>query len=519
MPTVGSWGPMSRGTGSVTGSMRSGVADVRRTVGSWTVVLALAVAAAGTFPRPTAVADGPSGDVWVLSDGGQEGCTVGVAGGEVTQDGRPILWKVRDVGSEGRQQLVYVEDSPHSYIGVRSEGGDVYMGLSEAGVASGNSLVRLSSGSASNASVQEHILRSFASVDQIADYFTSEQQAGTCNASGCFPFIDAAGGARIFEVDRSRQLWAYDSLDPARQVQGLHGFVVRANEFHMTDDGTDDAGTGGRYACGVHNILGLIADGALSVRTLVQGRGDSHDDYEFIRYGPGRELSTISRDTTRSAIVVHGTLPDEDPALATMWVLLGQTNYSIAVPTWARVPKLPECLRSGQMYDRAKSLWIKGEEETTQAGIFPVEAHFFDVVTETLLPHWRIHGVPEVPEMIRIETRMADDAYSLLDCLDNRRKDNQAPMLSVSAAADGATLGFTVAAEDSDGAVVTTQWDFGDGWYSSEVSPSHVYGEAGTYLVSCTATDDCGVSVTAWHYVQVAGKADVASREEQGNRL
>ena len=464
---------------------------------------------------PRAAMANVSGDL-LPAPPGQEGCTIGVATGLVTQDGRPLLWKVRDVTSAAHQQLIHVTDSPYSCVGVCTEGGGLYMGVNEVGVASGNSLVRLTPGLASNSSIQRHMLRHCTTVDQIADDIISQQQAGTCNASGCLPFIDAAGEARIFEVDRSRSLWTYDSLAPARQAQGLDGFVVRANEFHMRADGTDDTGLGGRYASGVQNVLGLIATGSLSVRGLIQGAHGAQDYYEFVRYGPDRELETIARDTTRSSVVVHGVLPEEDPALATMWVLLGQTNYSIAVPTWARVAKVPEPLRSGLMYDRAKSLWTKGEEEITQASVFPLEAHLLDVVTETLLPHWRTSGVPTVAEMTRIEARMADDAYSLLDCLDNRREDNQAPTLSFDASLDGLTLAFSVAAGDPDGVVVGTAWEFGDDCYSAEPDPVHVYDEPGTYLVSCTATDDCGVSVTDWRYYEIPADADLAGGAETG---
>jgi hypothetical protein len=129
------------------------------------------------------------------------------------------------------------------------------------GVASGNSLVRLISGSVPNSLVQATILRNFATAGQIEDYFLDQMQARTCQASGCFPFIDAIGNAAILEVNRSAQVWGYDGLNLARQAQGLYGFVVRANEFHMRSDGTDNASIGGRYASGVYNALGLIAHG------------------------------------------------------------------------------------------------------------------------------------------------------------------------------------------------------------------------------------------------------------------
>ena len=67
-------------------------------------------------------------------------CTVGSAHGSVTVDGRPMMWKMRDT-SNARQQLIHSAGSPYDYIGVRSEGGSVFMGLNEAGIGSGNATV------------------------------------------------------------------------------------------------------------------------------------------------------------------------------------------------------------------------------------------------------------------------------------------------------------------------------------------------------------------------------------------
>jgi hypothetical protein len=454
-----------------------------------------------------------------LDSGDPEACTIGVANSFVTIDSRPILWKVRDT-DDRHQQLVHSSGYPYNYIGVRSQGGSIFMGLNEAGLCSGNSAVSSpeGSGSTNNASLQNHVLRNCDSIDQVRDYIQSEIDFRNCNASGCFPFVDANGGAVIFEVNRSNWFLEYDSMDPDREGQGLLDFVVRANEFHQRTDGTDDISImGGRYESGTYNVLGLISEDMLCAQTIIQGDAGPNNGYEFVRYGPGRTLSSISRSSNRSTIVVHGIAPDEDPALATMWVILGQSNYGIAVPTWVKVATIPKCLSSGAMYDRVKSLYNKGNEAVTQASIFPVEAHMFDIVVNTLLPHWRAKGVPSVAAMTRIEHQMANDAYSLLDCLDNYQSDNKAPEVSLDAFPDGLTLYFTSVKEDPDGSIAYIFWDFGDGQHSVESSPFHIYNEAGNYLVSCTVTDDDGVSVTDWGYYTVPVNYDIAGDDNVVN--
>jgi len=210
-------------------------------------------------------------------------------------------------------------------------------------------------------------------------------------------------------------------------------------------------------------------------------------------------------------MAVHGVAPNEDPALATMWVILGQSNYGIAVPAWVRVSDIPPCLSSGDMYDRAKSLYNKRNEATTQASTFPVEAHMFDVVDNTLLPHWRAEGVPSVAEMTRIEHCMANDAYSLLVCLDNHQSDNKAPDVTFNVFTEELTASFELIANDSDGTIDNIEWNFGNNQTSTEASPSYTYADSGTYLVSCTVTDDDGVSLTDWMYCTINNTIPPAS--------
>jgi len=50
---------------------------------------------------------------------------------------------------------------------------------------------------------------------------------------------------------------------------------------------------------------------------------------------------------------------------------------------------------------------------------------------------------------------------------------------------------------DTDGAIVSFLWQFGDGTTSSEQNPSHTYSNVGDYTVSLTVTDDAGLTNTA----------------------
>ncbi|MEE9116747.1 MAG: Ig-like domain-containing protein, partial [Thermoplasmata archaeon] len=57
------------------------------------------------------------------------------------------------------------------------------------------------------------------------------------------------------------------------------------------------------------------------------------------------------------------------------------------------------------------------------------------------------------------------------------------------------TLTFSITNPSAN--IVTYAWDFGDGTFGSEASPTHSYAEAGVYQVTCTLTDSAGNSADA----------------------
>ncbi|NOR18568.1 MAG: PKD domain-containing protein, partial [Xanthomonadales bacterium] len=69
--------------------------------------------------------------------------------------------------------------------------------------------------------------------------------------------------------------------------------------------------------------------------------------------------------------------------------------------------------------------------------------------------------------------------------------------------ADFTEASFTDTSSDSDGAVVSWSWDFGDSSGSSSQNPVHVFAAGGDYSVSLTATDNHGATDTTIQLVSV----------------
>ena len=82
---------------------------------------------------------------------------------------------------------------------------------------------------------------------------------------------------------------------------------------------------------------------------------------------------------------------------------------------------------------------------------------------------------------------------------------NEAPDVNFTFQTDNLNVIFDAGlSEDSDGSIEVYSWDFGDGETGEGESVSHTYGEAGTYNVTLTVTDDGGKSSTVQKSVQVA---------------
>jgi glutamine amidotransferase-like uncharacterized protein len=312
-----------------------------------------------------------------------EACTTAVISGKVTIDGRPLLWKNRDTSATLHNEVIIIEGSGYRAVAVVDAGksSSVWMGSNAAGFCIENSLSRdlkgdeegelpatvasskdqesqqapTTSSGLGNGSFMKLALERCATVEDFRKLLEETNLNGRSTVAN-FGVIDAHGGAAMFETG-PHSYTMFDANDP---VTAPKGYVVRSN-FATTaqqlpanpePSQVAEIYAGERYlrACQLlESKFGDPNQSEISLAFLLKHMTrDMSDETGTPHPGsvnrPDGVLPpivsterTISRTTTVSAAVFHGVRANEDPRLTTMWTILGDPKFSVAVPCWASV--------------------------------------------------------------------------------------------------------------------------------------------------------------------------------------
>ena len=91
----------------------------------------------------------------------------------------------------------------------------------------------------------------------------------------------------------------------------------------------------------------------------------------------------------------------------------------------------------------------------------------------------------------------------------------QNPIADFTSSVDGNTVDFTFTGSAAD----SYAWNFGDGNTSTQVNPTHTYTANGTYVVTLTASNECGDAVKTQNvviFVETAPTADFTANDTEG---
>jgi len=292
--------------------------------------------------------------VWAENQAcGQEECTVGVASGIATLDGRPLLWKNRDSNNRDNE-VAFFQGPRYDFIGIINAGdtSQVWMGLNTAGFAIMNSESLDQPGDSVDA--EGYFMKlALGMCGHLHDFevlldATNSNSRGTKSNFGC---IDAFSGSAFYETGND----SYTKFDAGDSADAPHGFLVRAN-FSFTGNGQEAYGAG-RYQRAKLLFEQAVQNFALSHRFVLQKvardlRSDElnpyplpfQDSFAGAPRGFVKTNNSINRHRTVACAVFHGVKRSENPANATMWCILGEPICGIAVPVWPRAGQVSALL-------------------------------------------------------------------------------------------------------------------------------------------------------------------------------
>lgn len=295
---------------------------------------------------------------------GASACTIAAFGPLSTADGRPILWKNRDVNNQnqeahcftgGRYRFVgniYAGDEDNCWAGINAAGFGIMNSDSE----------NIGGFDSDDGMVMKLALGNCATIDDFAALMDSLNEIGRTRAAN-FGVFDATGRTVMFEAANT---W-YRICEEDEDSLGL---LVRAN-YSMCGDTNRQTGKV-RYERAMQLILPEFHQNRISVefvvRTLSRDIGSTEFNpyplpfrgrYEELPYGFLPCGDCLGRPSTRSVEIMVGPKPGDPPGTGMMWIMLGTPFVAMPVPMWVSGGTLPGALdgeETSEICDRAVDL-------------------------------------------------------------------------------------------------------------------------------------------------------------------
>jgi hypothetical protein len=287
-------------------------------------------------------------------------CTVAIFSGAVTADGRPIIWKNRDVSNHD-QRFIYYDSYQRNgittsrFIGdcYRSDTTRIYMGANEHGFAIMNSdsynLHDTLFSGLDDGIIMRLALETCRTLSDFEAFLDSTNITGRnfCWNFGC---LDSTGACAFYEAANR----SYRKFDPLDSNLDTSGYLVRSN-FSVSGDTLNRSGLD-RYQRANYLVNSRLSTGLVDVNwvlaVLARDMGNIYADPYPLPYNgvqlngpPGyiyNYACTIANRYTSSAVVIRGIRPGENPAFTTIFGILGPPVLSLAFPLWVKAGIVPD---------------------------------------------------------------------------------------------------------------------------------------------------------------------------------
>lgn len=278
--------------------------------------------------------------------------TIALVGGSATQDGRPLLMKLRDNAEGPNQEYVYDNSGPYTYISVtyRDTVNQAFGGINSVGFATVNSniwnLPDPVPGPDDDGFITRLALRTCRTVADFQAIMDSTNLTGRTRPAN-YGVIDATGAGAIFEAGA----YAYVRYNLSDSAAAPHGYMVRANfaysgsSYHLGQFRHDralallDSAYAGNFI--THQYISQVMERDLA--------NDHTNPYPLplqgvdqgLPYGLLHTHECINRDISMSGTTIQVPLPTENALLSTVWAMVAQPITTTALPLWLLAQSVP----------------------------------------------------------------------------------------------------------------------------------------------------------------------------------
>lgn len=343
-------------------------------------------------------------------------CTVAVVSGKVTTDGKPLIWKNFDNSSSANQQVAYFpakKAGPGGYMMIyRFENGMKLLnngsavtpsgGVNESGFAiAGTTVYQDYNLTVEPLNVNTVLMEeALATCTTLADFEALLKRWPYSNLgkaiSANFVVIDAKGGAALYECFTGHLNTLFNPMQFRKndantgRITNQWGWTLKAAESNfigfqvMTNYNAYipwNVGQDRKFRADAL-LTQLVKEKRLNHRTFMRevtkdvvGKQVQADLSSETNYST---TYCLSRNATRSAMVVRGAASGGDPRLVTLWVNLGEPSVGVFVPFFPAARQTSELARmdtyiNGRWYDYDDSCLLNqaiAERETYDSLIY-----------------------------------------------------------------------------------------------------------------------------------------------------
>lgn len=277
-------------------------------------------------------------------------CTSAIISGKAALNGRPLMWKHRD-SNANENKLMFFKGFKYDFIGdvnVKDTlANSVWMGSNTTGFSIMNTASYNVDTINTNNLPRERdgyvMKRALAECATLADFEALlNELVGKWGVASNFGVIDAQGGAAYYEVDYK----TYKKFDVNDSAIAPDGYLLRTN---YSVSGKDLKGQGYiRYETAKEIFSEHFDKNKNICVTFLLKTADRNMLHSLTRddvYKMDLPQDTtdkkiiafrdfIVRYSSISTMVVHGVKPGEDPALTTLWTVLGFPVTTLVTPVW-----------------------------------------------------------------------------------------------------------------------------------------------------------------------------------------